>query len=161
VCGGPSGVGPGYVQELRDLATATGIAELVEFRPPATASRLVDLYRSADVLLMPSRAESFGLVALESQAAGTPVVAARVGGLTSSVAPGSGGLLVDGHDPVDWAAAIDRLLARPELLAALTAGGLAHAAQFDWSRTAAGLAAGYHRAIAGNGVDVVESANYE
>jgi len=161
VCGGPSGVGPGYVQELRDLTTATGIAELVEFRPPAAASRLVDLYRSADVLLMPSRSESFGLVALESQAAGTPVVAARVGGLTSSVAPGSGGLLVDGHDPVDWASAIDRLLARPELLAALTAGGLAHASQFDWSRTAAGLAAGYRRAIAGNGVDVVESANYE
>ena len=159
VCGGPSGVGPGYLAELQELAAAAGIADIVEFRPPAPEERLVDLYRSADVLLMPSSTESFGLVALEAQASGTPVVAARVGGLTSSVAAGSSGLLIDGHNPADWAEAVGRLLAQPGLLTALTAGGLAHAAQFDWGQTATGLLAGYQRAIAGDGIDLFESAH--
>ena len=103
------------------------------------------LYRAVDVVAVPSRSESFGLVALEAQACGTPVVAAAVGGLPRAVAPDAGGLVPD-HDPGRWARALSRLLTDP---AAATAAGLAatrHAAGFSWERTADGLLDVYVRA---------------
>jgi len=76
-------------------------------------------------------------VALEAQACGTPVVAARVGGLTTAVRDGESGVLVDGHDPASWAGAIGALLDAPDRLAGMRAGALRHATGFGWSRTAA------------------------
>ena len=89
------------------------MSELIDFRPPVPAADLVDLYRAADVVAVPSYNESFGLVALEAQAAGTPVVAAAVGGLTVAVADGVSGVLVAGHDPQIWADALAAVVLDP------------------------------------------------
>ena len=104
VVGGPSGAGGGEeVVRLMDLASALGVAERVMLFPPQPQARLADFYAAADVVLVPSRSESFGLVALEAQACGTPVVAAKVGGLRYVVEDGVDGFLVSGHDPTDHA----------------------------------------------------------
>ena len=91
-------------EQLQKLAGALGIADVVRFLPPQPPERLADHYRAADVAVVPSHNESFGLVALEAQACGTPVVAAAVGGLRTAVRDGVSGVLVDGHDPRDYAA---------------------------------------------------------
>ncbi len=91
VVGGPSGSGLDRPESLQKLAASLGIADLVRFEPPAPPERLADFYRAADVTVVPSHSESFGLVALESQACGTPVVAAAVGGLRTAVADGVSG----------------------------------------------------------------------
>ena len=83
----------------------------MRFLPPLAGDELPDLYRAADLVAVPSHNESFGLVALEAQACGTPVVAAAVGGLVTAVRDGVSGALVDGHDPADWARVLGRLLA--------------------------------------------------
>jgi D-inositol-3-phosphate glycosyltransferase len=83
------------------LAGALGVSERVMLFPPQPQHKLADFYAAADVVLVPSRSESFGLVALEAQACGTPVVAASVGGLRYVVEDGAGGFLVEGHDPAD------------------------------------------------------------
>ncbi len=109
IVGGPSGAEKGAeVARLMELATALGVAERVMLFPPMPQSSLADFYAAADAVLVPSRSESFGLVALEAQACGTPVVAAEVGGLRYVVQDGRTGFLVEGHDPGDHA---DRLLA--------------------------------------------------
>jgi D-inositol-3-phosphate glycosyltransferase len=97
------------------------------------------VYRAADLVAVPSFNESFGLVAVEAQACGTPVVAAAVGGLVTAVRDGVSGVLIDGHHQQDWARVIGRLLAAPEQRAALSRGAVAHASQFSWDRTAGGL----------------------
>jgi D-inositol-3-phosphate glycosyltransferase len=94
------------------------------------------VYRAADVVVVPSRSESFGLVAAEAQSCGIPVVAARVGGLPFVVEDGVSGLLVDGWDPAGYAAAIRRVLTEPDLAAALAAGAVQHAERFSWQATA-------------------------
>jgi D-inositol-3-phosphate glycosyltransferase len=96
-------------------------------------------YRSADVVLVPSRSESFGLVALEAAACGVPVVAAAVGGLTSIVMDGKTGFLVEGRDPRDYAAAVSQLLVDPVGAATLGARAAQHARRYTWSMTAARL----------------------
>lgn len=136
VAGGPSGTGLARPRALEDLARSLGIADLVRFVPPVDRVRLADWYRCADVAVVPSYSESFGLVAVEAQACGLPVVAARVGGLPTAVADGRSGILVDGHDPLDWADALSALLARPRWRRALSAGALTHAAAFGWDQTA-------------------------
>lgn len=103
VCGGPSGTGLAHPHALEDLAVELGVRDLVRFVPPVDRARLADWYRAADICVVPSYSESFGLVAVEAQACGTPVVAARVGGLPTAVSDGRSGRLVDGHDPRDWA----------------------------------------------------------
>ena len=97
---------------------------------------LADWYAAATLVCVPSYNESFGLVAVEAQAAGTPVVAAAVGGLTTVVRDGRSGLLVEGHDPVDYARAMERIVHAPDLRAELSRGALAQAASFAWERTA-------------------------
>lgn len=147
VVGGPSGTGLDRPEALQKLASSLGIADLVRFEPPAPPERLADFYRAADVTVVPSHSESFGLVALESQACGTPVVAAAVGGLPTAVRDGVSGLLVDSRDPADFAAALDRLVTRPGLRARLALGARAHAERFSWERTAEGLLAAYKGAL--------------
>jgi D-inositol-3-phosphate glycosyltransferase len=110
VLGGPSGRMTA-VRELHALAATTGVGGDVLLRPPVPRDELAHWYRAADVVAMPSRSESFGLVAIEAQASGTPVLAAAVGGLRSVVVDGISGTLVAGHDPVDWAEAITDHLA--------------------------------------------------
>jgi D-inositol-3-phosphate glycosyltransferase len=135
VVGGPSGSGLAEPEHLAKLAGALGIADLVTFELPAPQSVLADYYRAADVTVVPSYTESFGLVAVESQACGTPVVAARVGGLLTAVADGVSGVLIDGHDPADYAAAIRRLMADRPYRAQLAAGAVQHASDFGWGAT--------------------------
>ena len=84
---------------------------------------------------------------VEAQACGTPVVAAKVGGLSVAVADGVSGRLIDGHDPAVWAAVLDDLTADPQLRQRLSDGAAAHARQFSWARTADGLLQSYARAI--------------
>lgn len=147
IVGGPSGSGLAQPESLQSLAASLGIADLVRFVPPVPQSELADYYRAATVAVVPSYNESFGLVAVEAQACGIPVVAAAVGGLRSAVRDGESGLLVDGHDPRDYAAAIARLLAMPRLRDRLARGALAHAAQFGWAATADRLLVTYRAAL--------------
>jgi D-inositol-3-phosphate glycosyltransferase len=92
---------------------------------------------------VPSYNESFGLVALEAQACGTPVVAAAVGGLVTAVRDGVSGVLVDGHAPDDWAQVLGALLHAPARRETLARGAVGHAHRFSWERTASGLLAVY------------------
>src|SRR5699024_7107791 len=103
IVGGASGSGADTPESLVTLARSLGVEDVVRFAPPAEQKDLVDWYRAADLPAVPSYNESFGLVAMESQACGTPVVAASVGGLRTAVAHGVSGLLVEGHRPADWA----------------------------------------------------------
>ncbi len=136
VIGGPSGSGLGTPDGLRQLAADLGVADVVRFVPPVGRAELVDYYRAASIVCVPSYNESFGLVALEAQACGTPVVAANVGGLPTAVRDGITGILVDGHRPADYAGIIERLLSDPRLLASFGRACVEHANSFGWGRTA-------------------------
>ena len=109
VCGGPSGSGLDRPTALEDLARDLGVLDKVTFLTPTTREHLADLFRAADLTVVPSYSESFGLVAVESQACGTPVVAANVGGLRTAVADQVSGVLVEGHNPDDYARVMARL----------------------------------------------------
>ena len=116
---------PGWSTPRRwpQLAAELGIADVVRFVPPVPQAELADWYRAADLVAVPSYNESFGLVAIEAQACGTPVVAAAVGGLPTAVARRRvRRCCVDGHDPRDWADALRRPARRPGLRARAGAG---------------------------------------
>ena len=140
VIGAPSGSGLEAPRQLEEQAATLGIADLVRFVPPQPPHRLPLHFRAADVAVVPSHNESFGLVALEAQACGTPVVAAAVGGLMTAVHDGVSGVLVEGRDPGDYAAAIRRVLAGRPFLAA---GARRPEAQFSWGRNDDSLIAAY------------------
>ena len=138
--GGPSG--PGGEAELvrcRDLAERLGVANRVRWIDPQPHHLLSSFYRAADVVLVPSRSESFGLVALEAAACGTPVVAAGVGGLTSIVQPGRTGELIDSRDPHEFAAAALAILDDGDRAAAMSVIAAHYARGYTWSTTAARL----------------------
>jgi D-inositol-3-phosphate glycosyltransferase len=139
VAGGASGNGDRDAPHLARLAWAEGVGERVRFLPPQPHDRLATLFRAADLVLVPSYSESYGLVALEAQACGTPVVAARVGGLVHAVGDGTTGLLVDQHDPAAYAAAVAALLGNPRRLAAMGAAAARFAGAHGWDRTASRL----------------------
>lgn len=143
VAGGPSGTGLDQPAALQELAVHLGIIDVMRFLPPTPAAGLVHVYRAADVVAVPSHNESFGLVALEAQACGTPVVATAVGGLRVAVADGFSGLLVPGHDPGTWADALGRVVLRPEVTALLSRGAVEHASRFSWDRTSDALISEY------------------
>jgi D-inositol-3-phosphate glycosyltransferase len=131
--GGPSGLGRNDPEMVTQLAARLGISGVVRLEPPCPQSELADWYRAATVVTVPSYSESFGLVALEAQACGTPVVAASVGGLRTAVRDGESGILVDSHDPADYARVLRQLAASPRTLARLSAGAIQHASGFGWS----------------------------
>ncbi|MBB6378465.1 D-inositol-3-phosphate glycosyltransferase [Pseudonocardia eucalypti] len=143
VVGGPSGSGLAEPTALRELAVSLGLTGVARFLPPMRREGLVDVYRAADLVAVPSHNESFGLVALEAQACGTPVVAASVGGLPVAVADGRSGLLVHGHAAADWAGALASVALRPEYREKLSAGAVEHAQRFSWERTTDALLATY------------------
>lgn len=148
ICGGPSGSGLDRPSALIDLAVELGVTPNTTFLSPTSRAQLADLYRAADVTMVPSHSESFGLVAVESQACGTPVVAAGVGGLRTAVADSVSGQLIEGHDPRAYAAVLLRLADNPDLLAELRSGSVMHASAFGWERTTAGLVDTYGAAMA-------------
>ena len=155
VVGGPSGSGLAEPTVLHQLATAMGIQEQVVFVPPQGGAELVGVYRAADVVAVPSYNESFGLVALEAQACGTPVVAANVGGLPVAVIDGVSGQLVGSHHPVDWADALSAVALHPGRCAELAAGAFRHARRFSWERTTEALLRVYADAAAAYRVDAL------
>ncbi|WP_222854144.1 D-inositol-3-phosphate glycosyltransferase [Fodinicola acaciae] len=146
ICGGPSGTGLDSPDGLARLAGELGVADAVRFLPPRPPLELARLYRAADLVAVPSHNESFGLVALEAQACGTPVVAAAVGGLVTAVRDGVSGLLVDGHSPKRWADALAGLAGDRDRRVAYAAGAVGHARRFGWDRTVRGLLDSYHAA---------------
>lgn len=146
VCGGPSGSGLDHPTALTDLVTELGVGDLIRFEPPGDRQTLADWYRAADIAVVPSYSESFGLVAVEAQACGTPVVASSVGGLRTAVADGVSGVLIGSHDSIEYAHAIGALLGNPARLHELSAGARMHAATFGWNATTAGLIATYRAA---------------
>ena len=149
IVGGPSGNGQGTVDPpaLQRLAAELGVADRVALLAPRPHVELAPLYRAADVLLMPSRSESFGLVALEAQACGTPVVAADVGGLRDIVTAG-GGTLVGDHHPAAFARAVAPYLTHGRVRSEASAAAVAGARQFTWRRTAEQTLAVYRTVLA-------------
>ena len=136
VVGGPSGSGLEHPESMAELASSLGISDVVRFVPPVAQAELADWYAAATLVCVPSYNESFGLVAVEAQAAGTPVVAAAVGGLTTVVRDGRSGYLVEGHDPADYAAVMRRIVDAPALRDQLSRGALDQAHRFTWDGTA-------------------------
>jgi D-inositol-3-phosphate glycosyltransferase len=141
VVGGASGEGGlAEVSKLRALA-----ADLpVEFLAPVPHVQLADYYRAADCLILPSRTESFGLVAAEAAACGLPVVAARVGGLEYIVIDGQTGFLVDGWDPIGYAEPLVRLLEDPTLASEIGEKAVGESERFSWAATADRFLELYH-----------------
>jgi D-inositol-3-phosphate glycosyltransferase len=138
IVGGASGANTEEVDRLKELTTWLAIDDVVRFTPPIPRADLPQWYRAADLVVVPSYSESFGLVALEAQACGTPVVATAVGGLRTAVADGISGVLVDGHDPKAWSSVISRLLQEPQRRVLLSMGAVEHASHFGWDVTARG-----------------------
>ncbi|MBM7518739.1 D-inositol-3-phosphate glycosyltransferase [Nocardioides nitrophenolicus] len=148
VVGGPSGSGLERPTALANLAAELRIDDVVRFVPPVPQDELAGWYAASTLVAVPSYNESFGLVAAEAQASGAPVVAAAVGGLTTVVRDGRSGLLVDTHEPHDWALALERVVLDPAYRERLAAGALEQARQFSWEATAARTVEVYERAHA-------------
>jgi D-inositol-3-phosphate glycosyltransferase len=145
--GGPSGTGRNDPDSLTELADILGISGNVRLEPPCPQRDLAQWYRAATLVVVPSYSESFGLVAVEAQACGTPVVAAAAGGLRTAVRDGVSGLLIDGHDPAKYAAAIRHLISDTGRLAKLARGARQHASGFGWSVTVDNLLGVYGAAM--------------
>jgi D-inositol-3-phosphate glycosyltransferase len=151
IIGAPSGdprAADQYLDSLHRLSASLRLTSRVRFVGVVPRDELADWYRAADLTVVPSYSESFGLVALESQACGTPVVATDVGGLTTAVADGSSGVLVSGHSGRDWGRVIGDLVSTPARWDELARGALAHAAGFSWDRTTSELLVVYEDAMA-------------
>jgi D-inositol-3-phosphate glycosyltransferase len=140
--GGPSGPAA-VVDELRELAASLGVSDRVVLLPPRPHSEMPEVYAAADVVLVPSRSESFGLVALEAQACGVPVVASLVGGLRYVVGHGQGGFLVSRDDAAGFGRRIVDILRAPDLAGSLSTGAVAQASTYPWEDTADRLATVY------------------
>ena len=147
IAGGASGVKNNEDIRLRELVNWLKLEDVIKFLEPIGREKLPDLYRSSDLVCVPSYSESFGLVALEAQACGTPVVASAVGGLRTAVADGISGVLVDGHNPRAWSSVLARLLMEPQRRILLSMGAVEHASHFGWDRTARGTLDVYDRLI--------------
>lgn len=146
IVGGPSGSGLEEPTSLIELAASLGISEVVRFVPPVTQTELAQWYAAATLVCVPSYNESFGLVAVEAQACGTPVVAAAVGGLPTAVRDGHTGLLVRDHDPSTWADAFDTVLHDEQRLDRMSREARLHASEFGWRATAEDTLRAYEEA---------------
>lgn len=133
--------------ELQPLVDRLGLQDRVRLYPPVQPRQLARWFRAADLVAMPSYSESFGLVALEAQACGTPVLAANVGGLPQAVSNGRTGILVDGHGAALWSAALEALYDDAGMRRSLGAGAAVHALAFGWQRTALFTAQSYRTAV--------------
>jgi len=138
ITGGASGTKTHEDIRMHELVNWLKLEDVITFLEPISREKLPDLYRSSDLVCVPSYSESFGLVALEAQACGTPVVASAVGGLRTAVADGISGVLVDGHNPRAWSSVIHRLLVEPQRRVLLSMGAVEHASHFGWDATARG-----------------------
>jgi D-inositol-3-phosphate glycosyltransferase len=147
IVGGASGINGSEVERLKELVNWLGADDVISFSPPVPRAELPNWYRAADLVCVPSYSESFGLVALEAQACGTPVVATAVGGLRTAVADGISGVLVDGHDPRAWSSILARLLQEPQRRVLLSMGAIEHASHFGWDATARGTLDIYDQVI--------------
>ena len=147
ICGGPSGSGLERPDALVTLADQLGISDVVKFVPPTSRAELVKWFQAASVCVVPSYSESFGLVAIEAQACGTPVIAARVGGLPTAVRDGISGVLVDGHEAETWATHIMSVVSNEDLRSKLAKGAIAHASHFGWEDTTDKLISVYNEAV--------------
>jgi D-inositol-3-phosphate glycosyltransferase len=149
VIGGPSGPqGEAELSRLRSMVGELGLGEAVHFVEPQPHELLSTWYRAMDVCLVPSRSESFGLVALEAAACGVPVVASAVGGLLSLVDHGVTGYLVEGREPASFASRAVQVLTDPDLGLALSRQAAARARRYSWSEAAAQLLELYDRLTA-------------
>ena len=135
IIGGASG-SINELEKIKSLARFLKIEDVTHFIEPASREVLPDWYRASDLVCVPSYSESFGLVALEAQACGTPVVATAIGGLRTAVSDGISGSLVDGHDPKAWSAVISRLIMEPQRRLLLGMNAVEHASHFGWEGTA-------------------------
>jgi len=135
IIGGASG-SINELEKIKALAKFLKIEDVTHFIEPASREVLPDWYRASDLVCVPSYSESFGLVALEAQACGTPVVATAIGGLRTAVSDGISGSLVDGHDPKAWSAVISRLIMEPQRRLLLGMNAVEHASHFGWEGTA-------------------------
>jgi len=135
IMGGTSG-SINELEKIKLLAKFLKIEDITHFVNPVPRKVLPDWYRASDLVCVPSYSESFGLVALEAQACGTPVVATAIGGLRTAVSDGISGSLVDGHDPKAWSAVISRLIMEPQRRLLLSMGAIEHASHFGWENTA-------------------------
>ncbi len=137
VVGGASGAeGSSEERAMRLLVDDLGLNDRVRFVSPQPHHLLATYYRAADVVVVPSRSESFGLVALEAAACGTPVVASAVGGLTSLVTDGVTGLLVNSRTPSAFAAAIDRVLADVSMAQSMAMAASLNSWDYSWTSAA-------------------------
>lgn len=127
---------------LRELASAIAAEPSVEVRAPVPAHELATYYRAADILLVPSRSESFGLVAAEAAASGLPAIASAVGGLPDIVEHECSGVLIADHNPRHWASALERLLLDDEVRRELAAHAADRSARFDWAATVSAVLGG-------------------
>ena len=160
ICGGPSGNGAHMLEALNELSHRLHLNHRVTFVPPQAPAALAELYRAADVVAVPSYSESFGLVAVEAQACGTPVVAAAVGGLVTAVKAGSSGALVPSHDPLAWSHSLHQLLSDSAGREQLSRSALVHARRFTWERTSHELLHVYQQVLAEQAVlTTLEQAN--
>jgi D-inositol-3-phosphate glycosyltransferase len=132
---------------LRQLIAESGMDDVVTHLPPVAAAELASWFRAADVVVMPSYSESFGLVAIEAQACGTPVVGTRVGGLSRAIHHGRTGLLVDGHHAKDWADALEAMYDDPETRSDMGRAASIGAENLGWNRTAAITLETYQAAV--------------
>jgi len=135
IMGGTSG-SINELEKIKSLAKFLKIEDITHFVNPVSRQVLPDWYRASDLVCVPSYSESFGLVALEAQACGTPVVATAIGGLRTAVSDGISGSLVDGHDPKAWSAVISRLIMEPQRRLLLSMGAIEHASHFGWGNSA-------------------------
>ncbi|MHB1251670.1 MAG: glycosyltransferase [Acidimicrobiales bacterium] len=141
IIGGPSGAdGSETLKRLHDRVNETGVIANVKFVAPQAHQLLSTWMRAADVTLVPSRSESFGLVALESSACGTPVIASEVGGLMTLVEPGLNGYLVDERSAEVWADAVQKVL-DPDVSTTMSNDAVLLARRYTWRSAATSLAA--------------------
>ncbi len=137
IVGGPSGAqGSVELDRIRRQIDKLGISGSVSMWEAQPHRNVPIFYHAADVLVVPSRSESFGLVAAEAQATGLPVVAANVGGLRHVVQDGESGRLVDGWDPTDFAKAVLDILQSPTTRATMSVGAIESGRRFSWEATA-------------------------
>ena len=147
ICGGLSGSGLNRPESLVSLVKELDLLENVIFLAPSSREKLTSVYRASTLVAVPSYSESFGLVAIEAQACGVPVIATNVGGLKTTVADNKSGLLVNGHDPRTWAQVLAQLSLDDAELKKLQIGARQHALNFSWDKTVSGLINVYEKTL--------------